>query len=93
MDDAFGLVVAEAISQGLTVFASNVGGIREVALGYPKCHLVGRQDFDGLLCQLRSYIKTISKHSCKYGSDALTSRFSPQLIGQKTIQAYSEVLA
>jgi glycosyltransferase involved in cell wall biosynthesis len=93
MDEAFGLVVAEAISQGLTVFASNVGGIREVGLGYRKCHLVGRQDFDGLLCQLRSYIKNISKHTCKYGSDALTSRFSPQLIGQKTIQAYSEVLA
>ena len=93
MDEAFGLVVAEAISQGLTVFASNVGGIREVALEYPKCHLFGRHDFDGLLWQLRTYIKNISKHSCKYGSDALTSRFSPHLIGQKTIQVYSEVLA
>jgi len=93
MDEAFGLVVAEAISQGLTVFASNVGGIKEVALGYPKCNLVGRQDFDGLLCKLRSWIENISKHSCKYESDALTSRFSPQLIGRKTIQVYSEVLA
>jgi glycosyltransferase involved in cell wall biosynthesis len=92
MEEAFGLVVAEAISQGLAVFASSVGGIAEVARGYSKSILLGPQDFDGLLDQLRSWIRNPSDNSHKYDSEALTGRFCPKLIGRKTIKIYSEVL-
>jgi glycosyltransferase involved in cell wall biosynthesis len=93
MEEAFGLVVAEAISRGLTVFASNVGGITEVSRGYPKSNLVGPQDLGGLVNKLRLWIRNSSDHNRKYGSEAVSARFCPQLIGRKTIETYSKVLA
>jgi glycosyltransferase involved in cell wall biosynthesis len=93
MEEAFGLAVAEAISQGLAVFASSVGGITEVARGYSKSNLLGPQDFDELLDQLRSWIRNLSAHTRKSELESLTGRFCPTLIGRKTIEIYSKALA
>ena len=92
-EEAFGLVVAEAISQGMTVFASRVGGLIEVCRNVPQCFLVDSHDLAGLESALQHWLKRTPERNAGRRTEDYITTYLPVTIAQSTLKAYHEVAA
>jgi len=92
-EEAFGLVVAEAISQGMTVFASRVGGLIEVCRNVPQCFLVDSHDLAGLESALQQWLKRTPERNAGRRAEDYITTYLPVTIAQSTLKAYHEVAA
>ena len=52
-EESFGLTFAEAIAQGLYLFASDVGAIRDIAKGVERVQIFDLKNWDGLKNSVR----------------------------------------
>jgi len=88
-EEAFGLVVAEAMARGLKFFGANLGGIKEIAAGIPGAEL--HDDFPSLSHGITRWLES---EAPKIPEAAITirERYSPEAVARKHIEIYRELL-
>ena len=88
-EEAFGLVVAEALARGLKFFGSDLGGIRDIATNVPGAELL--LSFEDLK---RALIAWIDAGCLRFpeAADTVISRYSPLVVAEKHLEIYREVL-
>jgi len=91
-EEAFGLVVAESLARGLKLFASKVGGIRDIASGVPDAELFDPEDWEGLQKALFHWIQnpTLASYLSR---ELIESRYHPNGIAARHVEIYREVLS
>jgi len=90
-EESFGLVVGEALTRNLKLFAFNVGGIPDVAAGVDGVELIRDADWEALNQRLREWIG----QGCPQPVNAVTAMrrlFHPQVIAEQHLAIYREVL-
>lgn len=90
-EEAFGLVVAEAISQGMTVFASRVGGLTEICHSNPQCILVEPHDVGDLRAALKQWLKSDPERGARLPAEDQIAPYRSVTVAQSTLKAYQEV--
>lgn len=93
-EESFGLTFAEGLARNLTLFASDVGAIRQIAEGIPGCRIFAQGDFDGLTNSLRSWLRDAA-YMMPRGTtpnQLIASRYHPKAIAMKHIEVYREIL-
>jgi len=90
-EEAFGLVVAEALARGLKFFGSQLGGIVDIAGGVPGAELFGHDDWDGLTGALAGWISQGRPRAAGAGA-VMRGRYDPVVIARQHLEIYREVL-
>jgi glycosyltransferase involved in cell wall biosynthesis len=93
-EESFGLTFAEALARNLTLFASDVGAIRQIAEGIPSCRIFAESDFDGLTNSLRSWLRdaAFTMPRATTPNRLIASRYHPKVIAMKHLEVYREIL-
>jgi glycosyltransferase involved in cell wall biosynthesis len=91
-EEAFGLVVAEALARGLKLFAAKVGGIVDIAKGVQDAELFAADDWPALEYSLKAWIHNPVPPS-PVSRDLMESRYHPKVIAAKHLEIYREVLS
>jgi glycosyltransferase involved in cell wall biosynthesis len=90
-EEAFGLVVAEALARNLKFFGSRVGGIVDIAQGVPGAELFAKDDWTGLTDAIAHWIS--KGHPRPNDTHALMiARYHPENIARQHMEIYREVL-
>jgi glycosyltransferase involved in cell wall biosynthesis len=89
-EEAFGLVVAEAMSRGLKFFGANLGGIRDIANGIEGSEL--HDDFESLKHGIIRWLRDGAPPP-ENSVDIIYSRYHPRAIAERHIQIYNEVIS
>lgn len=92
-EEAFGLVVAEAMSQGMTVFASRAGGLTEICSSNPQCYIVDSHDLRGLRGALQQWLRSHAERNTRLRREDYISTYRPVTIALSTLKAYHEAMA
>jgi glycosyltransferase involved in cell wall biosynthesis len=90
-EEAFGLVVAEALARNLKLFGTNVGGIPEIAAESDGAELFSAEDWTGLANSIRCWMADGMPRP-GYGADAMLDRYRPGLIARRHVKIYQEIL-
>jgi len=90
-EEAFGLVVAEALARGLKFFGARLGGIVDVAEGVPGAELLAGDDWAGLTCAIGGWIKNGGKRP-EGTATLIRQRYHPVVVAQRHLEIYREVL-
>jgi glycosyltransferase involved in cell wall biosynthesis len=90
-EEAFGLVVAEALSRNLKFFGSRTGGIVDIAKGVDDAELFEPEDWSGLTSAMARWLHCDSPRPSVIAL-AMRDRYSPSVIAQRHIEIYREVL-
>lgn len=90
-EEAFGLVVAEALARGAKLFGARVGGIVDITAGVPGAELFEAADWDGLTGGLAAWMRD-GFGRCAEGARILQERYHPQIIARRHLEIYREVL-
>jgi glycosyltransferase involved in cell wall biosynthesis len=88
-EEAFGLVVAEALARGLKLFAAKVGGIPDIAKGVDGAEL--HEDFLSLGNGIAEWLKS-GASSPSHTAEMMSSRYHPKVIGARHMEIYREVM-
>ncbi len=88
-EEAFGLVVAEAMARGLKFFGANLGGIKEIGAGVPGAELC--EDFDELKTRLIHWLKSGATRAPESAA-TVKDRYSPEVVASRHLEIYREVL-
>jgi glycosyltransferase involved in cell wall biosynthesis len=91
LEEAFGLVVAEAFTRGLKLFASSVGGVPDIAAGVPRAELFPLEDLSGLSRAVKRWLQSGASRSPE-AVLLMPSRYSPEVIARRHLQIYEDVL-
>jgi glycosyltransferase involved in cell wall biosynthesis len=89
MEEAFGLVVAEAMARGLKFFGADLGGIRDIAAGIPGAELHDTME------ELQGGIASWLRAGAPRFPDAareMRNRYHPQVIAARHVEIYREML-
>ena len=92
MEEAFGLVVAEALARRLKLFAAKVGGIIDIAKGVQDAELFDADDWPALEYSLKAWIHKPTPPS-PVSRDLMVSRYHPKVIAAKHLEIYHSVLS
>jgi glycosyltransferase involved in cell wall biosynthesis len=91
-EEAFGLVVAEALARNLKLFTAKTGGVVDIATGADGAELFGAADFIGLENALAQWLG--GNFSARPNPAALMrERYHPEAIARRHLEIYREVLA
>lgn len=91
-EESFGLVIGEALSRRLPVFASNVGGIRDICAGFEDSStLIEPHDFVLLEHYLIQFINAPFRASAKTAK-VISDRYHPKIIASQHLQIYQMLL-
>jgi glycosyltransferase involved in cell wall biosynthesis len=91
-EEAFGLAVAEALARNLKVFATNLGGIRDIASGIDGADLFELDDRQSLVSAIADWLR----HRCPQPRTAaaeMRARYHPEVIARQHLDIYQEVLS
>ena len=88
-EEAFGLVVAEALARGLKFFGSNLGGLMDITANIDGAEL--HDDTQSLKAGITKWIDAGALRSEGVAA-SITSRYHPMVIAQRHIEIYQEVL-
>lgn len=91
IEEAFGLVVAEALSRGLKLFTTKVGGIVDIIDGVDSAVAVEADDWAGMSGLISKWVETGSEHEDDQ-RERMSNKYSPQVIANKHIDIYQELL-
>ena len=90
-EEAFGLVVAEALARNLKFFGSRVGGILDISSSVLGAELFEPADFHGLTNGIERWLKAGA--SRLDGNDAvMCERYHPQVVARRHLDIYHELL-
>jgi glycosyltransferase involved in cell wall biosynthesis len=90
-EEAFGLVVAEALARNLKLFASSTGGVPDIATGVEGAELFPMNDWGALENAIARWLEA----GCPSPSGAtgvMRQRYHPGAIAQRHLEIYREVL-
>jgi glycosyltransferase involved in cell wall biosynthesis len=91
-EEAFGLVVAEALARDLKFFGARLGGITDIAENVPDTELFKENDWDNLSAALARWI--CQNHPRANGAAALMwERYHPEAVARRHLEIYKEVLS
>lgn len=90
-EEAFGLVVAEALARNLKLFAASVGGVTDIAASVSGAELFPMNDFNGLENSLARWMEAKCPRSGETAA-LMRERYHPQAIAQRHLEIYREVL-
>jgi glycosyltransferase involved in cell wall biosynthesis len=90
-EEAFGLVVAEALARNLKFFGSRTGGIVDIVNGVHDAELFDTEDWSGLASAMARWLHKDSPRPSET-APAMRARYSPSVIAQRHIEIYREVL-
>ncbi len=88
-EEAFGLVVAEAMARGLKFFGANLGGIVDIASGIDGAEL--HNDFESLRVGISGWLDA-GAPAPKLAADEIAKRYHPKVIAARHVEIYHEVL-
>ena len=91
-EEAFGLVVAEALARGLKFFGARLGGIEDIASDADGAELFGADDWDGLAEAIAGWIKN-GNPLAPVAAAQMRAKYHPLIIAQRHLEIYREVLA
>lgn len=92
VEEAFGLVIPEALARGLKVFAVKTGGIIDIATDVPGAELFSAQDWQGLEQAIMRWVH--NGHARPGGAaDIMRQRYHPVVIARRHLEIYKEVLS
>lgn len=91
-EEAFGLVVAEALARNLKVFGARLGGIQDIVYGVPSVELFGEDDLSGLTAAVGGWISQ-GYPRADGAAQVMRARYHPEVIARRHVQIYQEVLA
>ena len=92
IEEAFGLVVAEALARGLKLFAAKVGGIVDIVKGVQDAELFDTDDWSGLEYSLKAWIYNPVPPS-PLSRELMELRYHPTVIANRHLEIYREVLS
>jgi glycosyltransferase involved in cell wall biosynthesis len=92
MEEAFGLVVAEALARNLKLFGAATGGVVDIASGVEGAELFAADDFSGLENAIGNWINAGGQR-LENASARMRSRYHPEAIARRHLEIYREVLA
>ena len=90
-EEAFGLVVAEALARNLKLFASSTGGVPDIATGVEGAELLPMNDWIALENSIARWLEA----GCPRPSEAaamMRQRYHPEVIARRHLEIYREVL-
>jgi len=90
-EEAFGLIVAEALARNLKFFGSRVGGIVDITTSVEGVELFAPDDWDGLEQALERWMKGGCEAPQK-AAQTMSSRYHPRVIANRHVEIYREVL-
>lgn len=90
LEEAFGLVVAEAMARGLKFFGADLGGIKEIAAGIPGAEL--HCDFASLERGLAAWLNAGAPRQPD-AARQIAERYQPHVIAKRHLDIYQEVLS
>jgi glycosyltransferase involved in cell wall biosynthesis len=90
-EEAFGLVVAEALSRNLKLFGTNVGGIPDIARDVEAVELFPLDDSAALANAISRWLRLGTPHPQSAAND-MRSRYHPEMVARRHIEIYREVL-
>jgi len=88
-EEAFGLVVAEAMARGLKFFGANLGGIIDIASGMDGAEL--HDDFESLQLGICRWLDGGALEPRDLAVE-IANRYHPLVIARRHVQIYQEVL-
>jgi len=91
-EEAFGLVVAEALARGAKLFGARVGGIMDITAGVAGAELFPADDWSGLTGGIAAWLRGGFGRSTE-GARIMEERYHPQVIAQRHLEIYRGVLA
>jgi glycosyltransferase involved in cell wall biosynthesis len=90
-EEAFGLVVAEALARNLKLFAGSTGGVVDIAAGIEGAELFSGQDWPGLEKSLARWLETGCPRP-QAAAAVMRQRYAPEVIARRHLEIYREVL-
>ena len=90
-EEAFGLVVAEALARNLKLFAARTGGIVDIAQNVAGAELFPATDFTGLENALARWLAG-NVHTRQNTATLMRERYHPETIARRHLEIYHEVL-
>ena len=91
-EEAFGLVVAEALARNLKFFGTDIGGIRDIAAGVQGAELFPLEDRDALQAAIAAWLRAGSPRPSA-AADEMRRRYHPEVIARRHVEIYRELLA
>jgi glycosyltransferase involved in cell wall biosynthesis len=91
MEEAFGLVVGEALARDLKFFGAALGGIREIAASVDGAELFAAGDFSGLENAIAGWINAGGQRP-QDAAALMRRRYHPEVIARRHLEIYREVL-
>ena len=91
-EEAFGLVVAEALARNLKFFGARVGGIVDITQEVEGAELFEAGNFAALEDGLERWLKADGPPATG-GAESMRHHFHPQIIARRHLEIYREVLA
>lgn len=90
-EEAFGLVVAEALARDVKFFGTRLGGIKDIAGDVPGAELLDVADWRGLGAALAAWLRA---GAARPGGAAqlMRARYHPAVIARRHLEIYTEVL-
>jgi glycosyltransferase involved in cell wall biosynthesis len=91
-EEAFGLVVAEALARDLKFFGAGIGGISDIAASVPGAELFAENDWAGLTAALGRWIQ--QGYPRPHGAaELMRQRYHPDVVARRHLEIYREVLS
>jgi glycosyltransferase involved in cell wall biosynthesis len=91
-EEAFGLVVAEAMARELKFFGTKLGGMLDICPGVPGAELVDVNDWGGLADAIERWVASGFPHA-DGAAAAMRVRYHPDVIAARHLEIYREVLS
>jgi len=90
-EEAFGLVVAEALARNLKFFGAATGGVVDIAANVEGSELFAVTDYYGLETAIAKWLN--AGHFRPYAAAvAMQERYHPQVIAQRHLEIYRDIL-
>ena len=90
-EEAFGLVVAEALARNLKLFAGATGGVVDIAADIEGAELFSGQDWPGLEKSLARWLETGCPRS-QAAAAVMRQRYTPEIVARRHPEIYRQVL-